>query len=502
MIKPSFLFSDYTVLQWGKDVPVWGECDGKALRITYLNHTVEATVENGRFTATLPAMPAKLSGDLVFASDRETVVFREVVTGDVYLAGGQSNMEHPLFASYYDEEDKQPDADIRLFTVPRRPYEGADVWGWHFYAIRSIDTPWTPYTEESAMGFSAVASYFAKRLKQDVDIPIGILACNWGATSAETWIDRDRLLQTKMARWSIENYEASIGDLDPTLYHRDFEDFQRELAEYMKEHDAMEEAKTLGVDFVLRNFFSRTIKEGPYHYKTPSAYRNTMLARVTPFPICGVIWYQGESNTYANNPHPARAYFREVMDTLIADWRDAFRDPTLPFYLVQISTFPRGTKKDAGTEWCDIRAVHEALGKEENIYTVVSADIGEHDNIHPANKKPVGERLARAVLATRYKKEIDWMSPTVKGVEIKDGEIVLSFDHAKELSCKGDRARGFFVTDQNGSTVEAEVTLEQNTARIPYQKDVAAVGFCNRNYAVVNVYNESGLPPFPFEYRL
>lgn len=502
MIKPSFLFTDHAVLQWGKEIPIWGECDGNALTVTYFDHTVEACVENGHFTATLPAMPAKFSGDLIFESAKESLFFHDVVTGDVYLAGGQSNMEHPLFCSYYDEEDLESDNGIRLFTVPRRPYEGADVRGWHFYATRSEDTPWTPYTEQSAMGFSAVASYFAKRLRRDVDIPIGVIACNWGATSAEAWIDRDRLLQTKMARWAIESYEAKFKDLDPVRYHEDFEDFQRELLEYIKEHDAMEEAKLHGADFVLRNFFTRTIKEGPYHYKTPCAYRNTMLSRVTPFAICGVIWYQGESNTYSDNPHPAKAYFREVMDTLIADWRDAFRDPALPFYIVQISTYPRGSKKDAGTEWCDIRAVHEELGREPNVYTVVSADVGERDNIHPANKKPVGARLALAALATRYQKDVAWRSPTVRDVKIKDGEIVIFFDHAKILRAKGGCARGFFVTDRDGETVEVDVTLAKNTARIPYSENVAAVGFCNRNYAVVNVYSENDLPPFPFEYKL
>lgn len=500
MIKPNFLFSDNAVLQWGKELPVWGECDSDALTVTYLDHTVNAKVENGQFTATLPALPANLSSDLVFATAEETVVFHDVVTGDVYLAGGQSNMEHPLFCSFYDKEDLTADNGIRLFTVPRRPYENADVWGWHFYAIRSEDTPWTPYTEQSAKGFSAVACYFAKRLKKDVDIPIGIISCNWGSTGAESWVDRDRLLQKDLARWAVDNYDEKFKDIDLELYHKQFEELQSELAEYMKEHDAMEEAERFGIQFVLRNFFAKTIKEGPYHYKTPSVYRRTMLARVTPFAICGVIWYQGETSNYPNNPHPVKPWFREVMDTLIEDWRDAFKDPELPFYIVQISTHPHGHEE--GKSWCRIRDVHEDLGKEKNIYTIVSADIGERDNVHPANKKPIGERLARAALGTYYKKDVEWMSPTVSNVETKDGEIVVYFDHAKSLTARGERAEGFFVTSKDGTTTPATVTLEQNTARIPYTEDIVTVGFCNRNYAVINVYNESDLPPFPFEYNL
>ena len=94
------------------------------------------------------------------------------------------------------------------------------------------------------------------------------------------------------------------------------------------------------------------------------------------------------------------------------------------------------------------------------------------------------------------------MSPTVRDVELKDGEIVITFDHAKALVAKGDKAEGFFVTSKDGVTTPATVVLNQNTARIPYSEDIEIVGFCNRNYAKINVYNEYDLPPFPFEYNI
>lgn len=124
------------------------------------------------------------------------------------------------------------------------------------------------------------------------------------------------------------------------------------------------------------------------------------------------------------------------------------------------------------------------------------------DNIHPINKKPIGERLARAVLANHYHKNIEWKSPTLIGAELKKGEIVLSFDHAANLIAKGDKPEGFFVTTESGDTYAAEAALYKNTVRIPYSPDIAAVGFCNRNYAVVNVYNENDLPLFPFEHSI
>ncbi len=499
MIQPSFLFTDHAVLQRDRAVTVWGVCDCRTLTVSYLSYTAEATVKDGTFTAILPPMPARLTGDLVFTSESEGLTLHDVVTGDIYLAGGQSNMEHPLFCTLYDDEDLTADDGIRLFTVPRRPFEGADILGWHFQVLQTKDTPWMPYNQESVLRFCAVGAYFAKHVRKSTDIPIGIISCNWGATIAENWTDRDRLLQTKLARFEVDEYDREFGNIDMAAYQKEFDAFEEELRAYAAEHDAIEETRQFGKTYILFNDFHKQIPRGPYHYKTPGNLRRTMLARLTPLAMRGVLWYQGESNVREPLPYDRAEWFREIMDTMIADWRDAFQSPELPFYIVQLSTFPRGSKKECGREWVGIRSVQEALGEEKNIHTVVSTDIGEINNIHPANKKPVGERLARAALANEYGLDIPWQSPKIERIDVTEQAFILHFSHTTALIAKDGKPSGFFVTLSSGTTVAADATIRGDAIEIPNDGEITAIGYCNRDYAVTNVYNEHGLPLFPFE---
>lgn len=141
MIKPAFLFTDHAVLQCGRPVPIWGACDCRTMIVNFAGNSVVATVQDGHFTATLPAMPAGTRSELRFVSESENLILRDVVVGEVWLAGGQSNMEHPTFCTLYDEGALQDNSDLRLFTVPRRTcYEG-ETYGFHFEEKKAEDTP-------------------------------------------------------------------------------------------------------------------------------------------------------------------------------------------------------------------------------------------------------------------------------------------------------------------------------------------------------------------------
>lgn len=501
MIKPSFVFTDNAVLQRDKEIRIFGECDSKNLTVSFAGNSSSAKIENGKFIATLSPMPAGVRGELVFESDDEKVVYKNVVTGDIWIAGGQSNMEHMTFCSLYGDEDIAADPDIRIFDVPRRPYEDAKIWGWHFRAVFSEDTPWVEYSPDSALRFSAVASFFAKGLKRGTDVPIGILGCNWGATNAETWTKREKLLEKPMARFAVDSYDKRFADLDKEAYHERFGIFQKKLLEYMDEHgEAVDTAARLGAEYALKHNFSITIEEGPYHYKHPGNLRMTMLERIVPLSVKGVIWYQGESNCMDGLPYPIDEWFTEVMHTMIDDWREAFCDPKLPFYLVQLSTYPRVKAFDNG--WRFIRDVHEKLGEEENIYTVVAADIGEFDNIHPIDKKPVGERLALAALANEYGKDVKWQSPKFASFSQKDGKYIFAFYNAELLTYKGDKPEGFFITLKSGEIIPCDAEIKGNTIEVKENPDASAIGYCDINYCIANICNEAGLPLFPFHKEL
>ena len=499
MIKPSFLFTDNGMLQREAEVKIFGECDLARLTVSYGDYKSEAQIKNGRFTAILPKMPANLCHDLVFTSESEEVRFCNVITGDIWLAGGQSNMEHPTFCSFYNEEDISRDEKIRVFTVPRRPYKDADLLGWHFYTVSHKDTPWQIYDKESALTCSAVGTFFAKRIRRDVDVPIGILNCNLGASTAEAWISKEALLSDDITRYALDRYEKNFGNIDRAAYHSRYLEFTEKLRRYHEENgSALDVARRDGIMKALKGGFKIMIEQGPYYYQTPSNYRETMLNRVIPFAIKGVLWYQGESNSHDNPPFCSHQVWVEaVMRTMFADWRRAFENPTLPFYMVQLSAYGEGASGEA-MSWEPVRSAHENLANDEGIHTIVSLDVGEADNIHPANKKPVGERLALAALSCEYGLDVAWESPKIDKIEKTANEYRLAFKNATELTFTGEEPQGFFIRTSSGVRTAAKVRLEGNEVYIPLSEDVKEISFCAQNFAKCNVYNEHGLPPFPF----
>ena len=176
MIKPSFLFTDHAVLQRGKRIAVFGTCDTDALTVSFDAYSVSARVENGNFIAYLPPLEGGVRGELVFTARKERLVCRDIVTGDVWLAAGQSNMEHPTFSTLYEESDIAEDTDVRLFTVPRKRNRAEAEWGWHFQAVFSEDTPWVIFGGEESLRFSGVAVHFVKELRKHTDVPIGLIS--------------------------------------------------------------------------------------------------------------------------------------------------------------------------------------------------------------------------------------------------------------------------------------------------------------------------------------
>ena len=150
----------------------------------------------------------------------------------------------------------------------------------------------------------------------------------------------------------------------------------------------------------------------------------------------------------------------------------------------------------------DCKDEHEKLGEEENIYTVVAADIGEFDNIHPIDKKPVGERLALAALANEYGKDVKWQSPKLASVYQKDGKYIFAFDNAELLTYKGDKPEGFFITLKSGEIIPCDAEINGATIEVKENPDASAIGYCDINYCIANIYNEAGLPLFPFHQDL
>lgn len=225
--------------------------------------------------------------------------------------------------------------------------------------------------------------------------------------------------------------------------------------------------------------------------KTPTLLYNAMIVPLIPFQIKGSIWYQGEENT--KEPE----LYRKLFPLMIKNWRDD-RKEEFPFYFVQIAPFDYGP------------SVKSELLRESQFLTLsipntgmaVTLDIGEPYNIHPANKKDVGERLALWALAKNYNKEIPYSGPLYKSMEIDRDKIILSFDYSESgLILRGDNPEeNFLIAGEDKKFVKANVRINGKQL-IVYNEQISkpvAVRYAWANYVKANLFNSEGLPASSF----
>jgi sialate O-acetylesterase len=230
----------------------------------------------------------------------------------------------------------------------------------------------------------------------------------------------------------------------------------------------------------------------------PAALFNAMTAPVVPFPIRGVLWYQGESNT--GNPAP----YTQYLPALIQDYRKQWQEPNLPFLYVQLANFQDVNYLPAESQWAELREAQRFALSERNTSMVVTTDLGEWNDIHPLSKKPIGERLARAAQNIAYgDKSVVPSGPIFKTASIENNQIRLKFDHIGSglVSNDGENLRWFAIAGFDKKFVWAKAVIENNeiivsSVRVPNPQYVRYAWQDNPEGA--NLYNKEGLPASPF----
>ncbi|MDD3118251.1 MAG: sialate O-acetylesterase [Victivallales bacterium] len=238
---------------------------------------------------------------------------------------------------------------------------------------------------------------------------------------------------------------------------------------------------------------------GPGDRNWPSGIRNGMIAPLIPYSLRGVIWYQGEANT--GNP---KLYRRQLPD-LVRDWRQAWGEDFY-FLVVQLPNYGRQWPAPQESSWAELRAAQAALSTIlPRTGYVVTIDLGEADNIHPAAKKPVGQRLARLALDLVYGKKLVARSPEFAAMTVRNGKAVIRFNHVGSgLTAKGSPTlHHFAVAGKDGYFywARAEIidkdTIEVWSGKVPHPVTVRyAWAF---NPAGGNLYQAEGLPAAPFQ---
>lgn len=228
----------------------------------------------------------------------------------------------------------------------------------------------------------------------------------------------------------------------------------------------------------------------------PGVLFNGMISPLAPLSICGAIWYQGEANV------GRAAQYRSLLPAMVADWRKAFKQGDFPFYIASLASFMQHRDKPGDDGWAELREAQAfAAQTTPNSGLAVTIDKGDANDIHPIDKREVGERLALCALAKHYGKKIPFSGPTLKSVEAVSGGLKLHFDHTNGgLVLKGDKLEEFSISGDDGKWVWADAKIEGDevivsSPSVPHPKHVRYAWQSNPK---ANLYNKAGLPAVPF----
>lgn len=472
-VKLPAIISNNMVLQQKSKVALWGWADaGEKVSITtgWNNKTTKVTAgADGKWITWVKTDAAGGPYSITFKASNEITV-ENVLLGEVWLASGQSNMEFFVgkkrSASYtgvinYLEEIKTADYPwIRQIDVPNKNAgepQNNFVGDWKICSPKTADT------------FSAVAYFFALQIHKQTGFPVGIINSTWGGTAAESWTKKEVL--------------AADPDLNVTLTRYDslVKNYPSVLAQYNTDLEKWKQDSTTGKKPLP------PIKPNPD--KAPVRLYNAMIAPLIPYTLKGIIWYQGESNA-------DRAYqYRKLFPAMIDSWRKDFDNKKLPFYFIQISPHRSQNAEIRDAQLFTYRTVtHTGM--------VVTTDNGDSLDIHPRNKKLVGDRLSLWALHNEYgKKDVVVSGPLYSSMKLDGNKIRIRFDFVDGgLMAKDGELKEFTIAGDDQEFVPAKAVIEGNEIVVwsEHISHPAAVRFGWRNFPKPNLYNMSGLPASPF----
>ncbi|GEO11892.1 9-O-acetylesterase [Segetibacter aerophilus] len=444
------------IIQRDIEPPVWGLAGPNATVTVSVNNIKRnyKADQNGSWQGKLPEPAAGKVYSLVVTSGGEKKVFTDVIGGDVYFAGGQSNMQYSVSQMTGGEEEiaAANDKQIRLFTVPRdisyRPRFDVNDHA----KENALEGVWSVASPESVKNFSAVAYCFAKKIVRDEKVPVGIINITWGGTPIEAHMSTE-------ANRSLPYY-----------------------AEALNEIAAKPASDSLIID---------KRKATP---QLPASVFNAMINPVIPFGLKGFLWYQGEHNW--NNPYKYREQFIAFINDLRIRWQQGY----LPFYFVQLPNMGKKPVNPGEDFWSVLRESQSSALKLPTTAMLVSLDIGDGD-LHPKDKKLFGERLALMAEKDIYGKKIVAEGPEFKSYSVIRDTIEIVFDNAGSgLVLKNDTAKVFSIAGSDKKFYWADVIIRNNQLLVfsPKVKNPQAVRYAWAENPSVTLFNKEGFPAAPF----
>ena len=550
MLKTAAIFGNGMILQQQTTVTIFGETDCDYVVAKWENgngtsgklsvkETFEADIHDGKWLIKLTTDEAtpiteSISHTLIITgkkngAETDKLTICDVIFGDVWFAGGQSNMELELKDSYKGEEVAAAnDYDyIRFYNVPKCPVIDEELYRCE------AESSWQKAKGEPSKYMSAVGFYFAQKLQKSLGIPIGIVDCYWGGTSATCWMAKEKTEDIAQVQEYIEEWADVCSSKSDEVFDKEMADYQALVDDWVARLEELRK-KDPDVDWDVINEVV-----GPYPWPLPRGRKSpfrpfglheTMVKRVAPYTVKGFIYYQGEEDCVR-----ASVYSR-LNAKVIEQWREDFSLPgdepyEKPFYLTQLPAY-KGGEENGDPCWMEIRE-QQALcaATTPNTGIAVIIDSGEQENIHPLDKKTPGYRLAEQALYNTYKSEDGVKNCILKEAGFNGDECELIFEgtygglcyretDGNELTAGGEnvlldsavgtdkkvRSRlvfGFEVSSDGENFYTPDIYVKNDRLIVKTSGEIAGkeiyeIRYGRINYGVVNVYSKAGVPLMPF----
>ena len=527
------VFSDHMVLQAGRSVPVWGmAAPGATVRVQFAGQSVQAVADGqGFWKLQLMALSGSTQpGRMVITESAagnhssSSIAIEDVLVGEVWVAGGQSNMAFPLSSMQGKDAvlAKAANPQLRLFSVTHRT--AAEPLSLHpGQAPGDVEGKWVLADTTSAAAFSAVAYLFGAELQQSLQRPVGLISSNWGGTPIKTWMSPVAFQSNPQLHVYEEEYQKALA-----IHGKVIADPQNEAGyqaaeklwrkeEGEKLDAAMKiwnEKKKSGVDPGPRPTAGRPEPQNPdptgvplggYRPSTPSISWNAMFAPLVPFAIEGALWYQGEANVSGYKE------YGKMLRALVEDWRRQWNEDALEFLCVQL---PMNGANGGKRELARLREQQASVLTLPHTGLAITYDVGDPGDVHPASKVDVAHRLALLARGKVYGQLLAYANPSLKSVSEEgtalrvrfagvNGKLVIGqapwvAADAKPLPM--DELLGFEVAGDDRVFHAADARIEGDSVEVR-SKEVSAPRFVRYAWDAsprANLYDSAGLPVAPF----
>ncbi|WP_406683286.1 sialate O-acetylesterase [Seonamhaeicola sp. MEBiC1930] len=436
-IKLNALFSDHMVVQRNAEIPVWGWADvnEKVIVVTSWGEKAEViTAKDGTWKVNIKT-PDAGGPHKITVSGKNTIEIQDILSGEVWLCTGQSNMDWAMNKFVNNSKD--------YFHQPLVEYIKTEIATANDNWLRHIEVPratslheknenfkgnWISVKPEHTGKITATGYFFAKELREKLNVPIGLLECSWGGTRVQPWISEaaykeDENLKEYFLACRSDAKKDIATITNPSYVDTDYE---KKLKVWNEKGGKGRKPRP-------------TISDPRTNMQEPATLHNAMVSAIVPYAIKGAIWYQGESNA-VYLPEQYETFFTKMINSWRAEWNQG----DFPFYWVQLAACNRGSK-EADLGWATVNDHLRRTLKLPNTGMAVLYDIGEPRDIHPHNKIDVGKRLALWALKYDY----DLVIPVVSGPLYKHKTI------------KGDKIEIEFESEGSGLMVGKKVLLNE-----------------------------------------